>query len=77
MPMVTYARIISGMINDRNWLKNDESVTTKRQKPSGRNWPNRMPTMMAMMSLGSNPSLNFFFSSISFFLLFGGQHQTI
>ena len=29
------------MINDRNWLKNDESVTTKRQKPSGRNWPNR------------------------------------
>mgnify|MGYP002312196841 CR=1 FL=1 len=59
----------NGVNVDRNWLKNDESVTTKRQKPSGRNWPNRMPTMMAMMSLGSNPSLNFFFSSISFLLL--------
>ena len=57
------------MMNDRNWLKNDESVTTKRQKPSGRNWPNRMPMMMAMMSLGRSPSLNFFFSSISFLLL--------
>ena len=77
MPMVTYARIISGMMNDRNWLKNDESVTTKRQKPSGRNWPNRMPTMMAMMSLGSNPEFEFFLFFHFFFLLFGGQHQTI
>ena len=44
------------------------ALTTKRQKPSGRNWPNRMPTMIAMMSLGSSPSLNFFFSSIFLFL---------
>ena len=50
------------MTNDRNVLKIVDAVTTILQNHSGRNWPNRIPIMMAMMSLGSNPSLNFFFS---------------
>ena len=51
-----------GMTNFRKVLKNPERVTTKRQKPSGRNWPNRIPMMMAMISFGTSPILIFFFS---------------
>ena len=50
-------------MKDRNVLKMLDRVTTIRQNHTGRNCPKRIPMMIAIMSLGNRPSLNFFFST--------------
>ena len=40
------------MINFKKLLKKPDSVTTRRQKPSGRNCPNKIPMMIARISFG-------------------------
>ena len=44
----------------KNVLNKPEAVTTTRQMLSGRNCPNKIPRIIAMMSFGTRPSFFFF-----------------
>ena len=62
MPIVTYATIIKGIINDKKVLKIEDKVTTTRLNHSGINDPNKIPMIIARINFGINPILNLFFS---------------